>query len=106
MCAEIMARVATAPTEKVELADGRERLVGLERSFLDYTARTLAFACDPDLPLLERVRFCSIFSQMLDEFFTARFAGSKRLPHARGVRTRVRELQSEQSELWTSELRP
>src|SRR5436305_7122053 len=52
-----------------------DRLINRELSFLDYDARVLALAQDPDVPLLERVRFCSIFSVMLDEFFMVRIAG-------------------------------
>src|SRR5437764_12401966 len=52
-----------------------DRLINRELSFLDYDARVLAMAQDPDLPLLERVRFCAIFSSMLDEFFMIRIAG-------------------------------
>jgi polyphosphate kinase len=52
-----------------------DRLLNRELSFLDYAARVLAMAEDPDVPLLERVKFCSICSEMLDEFFMVRVAG-------------------------------
>src|SRR3954453_14013967 len=52
-----------------------DRLINRELSFLDYDARVLALARDPEVRLLERVRFCSIFSSMLDEFFMVRIAG-------------------------------
>ena len=35
----------------------------------------LESAADPDVPLLERAKFCAIFSQNLDEFFQVRVAG-------------------------------
>lgn len=58
-----------AVRSKKRAAAAADRLISRELSFLDYDARVLALAEDPDLPLLERVKFCAIFSQMLDEFF-------------------------------------
>jgi polyphosphate kinase len=57
------------------LAERPERFLNRELSFLDYTERVLALAEDPAVPLLERVKFCSIFATMLDEFFMVRVAG-------------------------------
>jgi polyphosphate kinase len=48
--------------EKKRMATAADRLINRELSFLDYDARVLALAADPELPLLERVRFCSICS--------------------------------------------
>ena len=62
--------MAAARTKK-RTAAAADRLINRELSFLDYDARVLALAEDGGLPLLERVRFCSIFSAMLDEFFSA-----------------------------------
>jgi polyphosphate kinase len=99
-----------------------DRLINRELSFLDYDARVLALARDADLPLLERVKFCSIFSQMIDEFFMVRIAGlagqaaagvTVRSPDGRTpqqtlreARTRVLDLQAEQARIWAQELRP
>src|SRR5258705_13452052 len=66
--------MASARTKK-RIAAAADRLINRELSFLDYDARVLALAEDPSVPLLERVRFCSIFSTMLDEFFMVRVAG-------------------------------
>jgi polyphosphate kinase len=46
-----------------------------ELSWLEYSARVLYEASDPRNPLLERVRFLTIFAGMLDEFFQIRVSG-------------------------------
>ena len=52
-----------------------ETLLNRELSHLEFHARVLELATDETLPLLERVKFCAIFSSNLDEFFQVRVAG-------------------------------
>ncbi len=108
--------------EAATVAHEAERLFNRELSWLDFNARVLELAEDPDLPLLERVKFCAIFSSNLDEFFMVRVAGvmeqidsglaapagdgrtpAETLAEIRRVAT---GLTARQSKLWRGELRP
>jgi polyphosphate kinase len=46
-----------------------------ELSWLDFNERVLQLAEDERIPLLERVKFCAIYTTNLDEYFMVRVAG-------------------------------
>jgi polyphosphate kinase len=61
---------------------GSEYFMNYELSWLKFNWRVLAQAEDPDVPLLERIKFIGIVCSNLDEFFQKRIGGLKRQIHA------------------------
>jgi polyphosphate kinase len=66
---------AADPTPTVELPPAPPLvLLNRERSMLEFNRRVLAQARRDDVPLLERLRYITIVSSNMDEFFEVRFA--------------------------------
>ncbi|HSZ70365.1 MAG TPA: polyphosphate kinase 1, partial [Solirubrobacteraceae bacterium] len=93
-----------------------------ELSWLDFNERVLALAEDPAVPLLERVKFCAIYTTNLDEYYMVRVAGLQdqieagvENPGQDGltpsqtiarIRERVRELGDRLTDCFERQLRP
>jgi polyphosphate kinase len=109
-------------SERAQKQSTGDRILNRELSALTLNERVLELASDPKQPLLERVRYCSIVSRVLDEFFMIRVAGlldqavsglavrstDGRLPRELlgEIRERVLALTRAQSKLWAGELCP
>ncbi len=93
-----------------------------ELSWLDFNERVLQLAEDEQIPLLERVKFCAIYTTNLDEYYMVRVAGlhdqidagvenpsqDGRTPSETiaSIRERVLELSTRLNACWDERLRP
>ena len=116
--AKSVSKAKRAPAPKRQAA----RILNRELSALALIQRVLELAADPEQPLLERVRYCSIVSSVLDEFFMIRVAGLLdqaaaglvvRSPDGKRPQEVLREIREQalamsraQSKLWAAELCP
>ncbi|MCK5487210.1 MAG: hypothetical protein KAI86_13420, partial [Desulfobacterales bacterium] len=77
---DVLKEKGVAAAEKPEEIDidSPSTLINRELSWLSFARRVLALAEDPDLPLLERVKFAGIMGMLYDEFAMKRMGGLKR----------------------------
>jgi polyphosphate kinase len=96
--------------------------INRELSWLDFNERVLQLGEDKSIPLLERVKFCAIYTTNLDEYYMVRVAGlhdqidagvenpsqDGRTPSETiaGIRRRVLELGGRLSDCFEGRLRP
>ena len=111
----------TPPQPSERFSDPRN-FINRELSWLEFNRRVLEEAQDPTQPLIERVKFLTIFSSNLDEFFEIRVAGIKQQIESEtsnvgpdslsptetfnSIRRVVTELVATQYALWNNELLP
>src|SRR5256714_272850 len=116
-----LALLPDAITPDGEFPD-QANFINRELSWLEFNRRVLEEAEDPTQPLIERVKFMTIFSNNLDEFFEIRVAGIKQQIQSEtsdvgpdgmsptetfnAIQRLVHELVATQYDFWKKELMP
>jgi polyphosphate kinase len=124
--AEDEAMIPAAPSAGTQEAaldySNPKNFINRELSWLEFNRRVLEEAQDATQPLIERVKFMTIFSNNLDEFFEIRVAGIKQQIASEtseigpdgmtptetfnAIQRTVHELVATQCEFWNAELAP
>jgi polyphosphate kinase len=73
--AAVAAERAAGAGAVADNSDDHSLYLNRELSWLDFNDRVLQLAEDERVPLLERVKFCAIYTTNLDEFYMVRVAG-------------------------------
>lgn len=72
-----MTRKTTLTKSKLQKYLKKENLFNRDLSWLEFNRRVLEEALNPELPLLDRVKFISIYFSNLDEYYMIRVSGIK-----------------------------
>ena len=76
-------------TENLQKYIKPDNFFSRDLSWLEFNRRVLEEATNPELPLLDRVKFISIFFSNLDEFYMIRIAGIKEQLRAKIIDTSI-----------------